>query len=873
MKRCCSRLIALILALSMCLSLISATAWAAEVIPQEADASASSSLEPKGEDASASASLDTQAGDGSVSTEPDAEQKPQVDSASSSETPEEETASEEESGHKIEQGKSSNEMGNEAPVQEDCPNSWRYDNGKKMSSSDSQITTQDMEPSEAVSRGIDVSKYQGSIDWATVKNNIDFAIIRCGFGDDYSSQDDERYLENALACEKYGIPYGVYIYAYATNAQMARSEANHVLRLVKGRTLSLPIYYDLEDNSIRQNCSNDQILSNTKIFCDMIENAGYSVGIYANRDWWTNYLTSNEYDRWQRWYAQYNTRANYSKNFVIWQYSEHGSVPGIAGEVDMNYSRVSYSKNTVPTITGANSPGTLTVGSVFSIKGTVSSGQKLTSVTAGVYDANGNMKTGKSANPNSTSYSIVGLDNEVYFNHLTPGVYRYQVSAEAGGKTTVLLNKDFIVLANSDTISSGTYMIESCGNSGLVAGVGDNSNVQLTNKGNLDSQLFEVTSIGGGYYHLKSLETGKNLDVSGGGGESGANVQVYSPNDSGAQKWQILPVMDGYALVPQCGTSNCLDVYGAVFNNGTNLQVYTAHLDNLAQRFKLVPASTAKTNLSTCAVTLSQNVYTYDGTAKTPTVNVKDVDKTLTKGSDYDVSYCNNVEIGTATVTVIGKGSYTGSVERTFTIIRDSAPAPTTGDATFTVGSVSGAPGKQVVVPVSITKNPGIAGFALDVEYDHNLLTLTNATAVSSLGGTLTRNSDCVSWFAEDNVQMTGKLFELTFTVAASTGDGTTDVTLAMHDGKPNVTDEDSQNLTAAFQKGTVTIRSFIPGDVTGDGDVTIADVVKVNRHVAGKITMTAAEQQAADVTGDGDVTIGDVVKLNRYVAGKVKEL
>lgn len=371
MKRCFSRLVALIIAISMCLSLYSLNAWALNEsysTPMRYAGEVTSS--PVGEPGSLDAQTE---GQNTSEIEPDADKGDW----------------EEESGHKIEQDKSNNKTGNEAPEQEDRPNSWRYDDGKRISSSDPQLTTQDMEPSEAVSRGIDVSKYQGSIDWATVKNHVNFAIIRCGYGDDYSSQDDERYLENALACEKYGIPYGVYIYAYATNAQMAQSEANHVLRLVKGRTLSLPIYYDLEDKSIIQSCSNNQILANTKIFCDMIENAGYSVGIYANRDWWTNYLTSNEYDRWQRWYAQYNSRANYSKSFVIWQFSDKGSVPGISGDVDMNYSRVSYSKNTTPTLTGANSPGTLTVGSVFSIKGTVSCGQKLTDVTAGVEEDRG----------------------------------------------------------------------------------------------------------------------------------------------------------------------------------------------------------------------------------------------------------------------------------------------------------------------------------------------------------------------------------------------------------------------------------------------------------------------------------------------------
>lgn len=416
-------------------------------------------------------------------------------------------------------------------------------------------------------------------------------------------------------------------------------------------------------------------------------------------------------------------------------------------------------------------------------------------------------------------------------------------------------------------------MIEACGNAGIVAGVGDNSNVLLQNKSNLNSQMFEVTSAGNGYYHLRNVETGKMLDVSGASSAPETNVQVYEANNGTAQSWQILPVMDGYALVPQCGTSNCLDAYNAAFTNGTNLQIYTAHLNNLAQRFKLIPAAKNKTILSTCTITLSETSFVYDGTAKQPEVTVKDGNKTLTKGTDYDVSYTSNVEVGTATITVIGKGNYTNSVERTFTITKKDETGTTDASAVFSVGSISGTPGKPITIPVSITKNPGIAGFALDIEYDHNLLILKDAAAVSSLGGTFTRNGDCVTWFGESNIRMNGKAFELTFDVSVSAGEQQTDVNLSMHNGKPNVTDEDFANVSASFEKGTVTIRFGVRGDVTGDGDVTIADVVKVNRHVSGKSNLIDEEKLAADVTGDGDVTIADVVKLNRFVAGKDKTL
>lgn len=185
--------------------------------------------------------------------------------------------------------------------------------------------------------GIDVSHHQGTIDWDIVAPQIDFAIIRCGYGDDLTSQDDRQWTNNVEACTRLGIPFGVYIYSYALSEAEALSEANHVLRLIEGYTPTLPIYFDLEDPSILNNCSTTQILNITRTFCEAIEAEGYKAGVYANRNWWTNYLTSSEYDQWDRWYARYASAPGYSKDYTMWQYSETGSIDGISGNVDLNH--------------------------------------------------------------------------------------------------------------------------------------------------------------------------------------------------------------------------------------------------------------------------------------------------------------------------------------------------------------------------------------------------------------------------------------------------------------------------------------------------------------------------------------------------------
>lgn len=190
-------------------------------------------------------------------------------------------------------------------------------------------------------KGIDVSYANGVVDWDTVKNHIDFAILRCGYGQDKTSQDDSQFQRNASECERLGIPFGVYLYSYADSVEKAASEAQHVLRLIKGHKLSYPVYYDLEDR-VTAACSKETIAAIAKAFCDAIEAAGYWVGIYANLSWWNNKLTDKVFDKWVRWVAQYNSTCDYKGTYGMWQYTSSGSVPGINGRVDMDYCYDNY---------------------------------------------------------------------------------------------------------------------------------------------------------------------------------------------------------------------------------------------------------------------------------------------------------------------------------------------------------------------------------------------------------------------------------------------------------------------------------------------------------------------------------------------------
>ena len=184
---------------------------------------------------------------------------------------------------------------------------------------------------------IDVSEHQGVIDWEQVKDHIDGVILRCGYGMDIASQDDKQWDRNVAECERLGIPYGVYIYSYATNTDRAKSEAQHVLRLIQGHKLSYPVYFDIEEPG-----TEGSAVANAIAFGDIIEAAGYWCGVYYNRNWHNNVI-KGQLDRFTRWGAGYGTnngqkQDNYKPGFGedIWQYSSKGSVPGVSGNVDVN---------------------------------------------------------------------------------------------------------------------------------------------------------------------------------------------------------------------------------------------------------------------------------------------------------------------------------------------------------------------------------------------------------------------------------------------------------------------------------------------------------------------------------------------------------
>ena len=194
--------------------------------------------------------------------------------------------------------------------------------------------------------GIDVSKWNGTIDWTAVKNSgIDYAIIRCGYrGSSQGSLiEDPKFAANIKGATAAGLKVGVYFFTQAVDEREAVEEASMVLNQVKSYTISYPIFLDVEPSGGRgDSISKETRTAVCKAFCQTIQNAGYTAGIYANKTWLESKLDAGSLSAYKIWLAQYAATPTYTGRYDLWQYRSTGNVTGISGGVDMNISYLGY---------------------------------------------------------------------------------------------------------------------------------------------------------------------------------------------------------------------------------------------------------------------------------------------------------------------------------------------------------------------------------------------------------------------------------------------------------------------------------------------------------------------------------------------------
>lgn len=280
--------------------------------------------------------------------------------------------------------------------------------------------------------GIDVSYYQGNIDWKKVKNSgVEFVIIRVGYrgyGSAGTLVEDPKFKTYLDGATKAGLKVGVYFYTQAITTAEAKAEAKFVLDRIKGYSLQMPVYYDIESVDYDTGRLDSAGLSKAQktalctAFCDTIIKSGYSAGVYANYTWLNYYIDGAGLGKkYPIWLAHYTSNTNYDQRMDMWQYSGSGTVSGISAYTDVN---VWYSGK-LP----------LYVSDLISVANTSTSNKFAWN---GAPDATG-YEVYQGTSPSDTSKKKIGDTKNTYFtnsNKSTGTMYKYMVRAysDASGK-------------------------------------------------------------------------------------------------------------------------------------------------------------------------------------------------------------------------------------------------------------------------------------------------------------------------------------------------------------------------------------------------------------------------------------------------------
>ena len=408
---------------------------------------------------------------------------------------------------------------------------------------------------------IDVSSWQGDIDWAKAKaGGVEGAIIRLGFG--WGNDADAKAQRNINECKRLGIPFGIYWYSYAEDASGSRQEGNDVVSKlrqfgVRPNDLKYPVYYDLESWTWTGHTppTNPNVYNGiVNAWYGALQSGGYqNLGVYS----YTSYLqgplnNANIYAK-TRWVAQYGPQMEFTAfgtNDRGWQYTSSGQINGISGSVDMNaFGNKTYAQNSA----------SIDVRKMSAV-----------SIPNGDYYINVRSKVASSVDIPGAS----GTDSTAI-----------QLYSGNGSKA-----QQFTFTKQSD----GSYVIINV-NSGKALDVrngaaGNNAVVQQYSANGTNAQRWFIRDSGAGYY-LQSALGNWVLDLSGGNTANGAAIRLYTPNGTASQLFVVscsgvtVPV-DTAVIIKSAGNANLVfDVPSASMANGTRIQLYAANGTN-AQRFR-----------------------------------------------------------------------------------------------------------------------------------------------------------------------------------------------------------------------------------------------------------------------------------------------
>ena len=460
---------------------------------------------------------------------------------------------------------------------------------------------------------IDVSGWQGDIDWAKAKaDGVEGAIIRLGYGEGNNA--DKKAQRNISECKRLGIPFGIYWYSYADTPALAKEEGTDVVAKLKQfgvnpSDLAYPVYYDLEkwtweghqpptDPNVYNNIVNN--------WYSALQSAGYkNLGVYSYTSYLQGPLKHVDIYAKTTWVAQYGARMGFDSfptNSRGWQYTSSGKVDGISGNVDMNafgnkayvnggssnalQAAIDVRKMTAVTIPNGNYY--INVRSKVASSVDIPGGSAADSTAIQLYSGNSSKAQQFTFTRQSDgSYEIVNVNSGKALD-VRNGVAENNAIVQQYSQNNSRAQRWFI----RDS-GAGYYLQSALGNWVLDLSGGNTANgaaIRLYTPNGTASQLFVVSSsdvnIATGVSMIITSAANKKLvtDVTGASTANGARVQLYSSNNTNAQKYRFESIGNGTYKIINANSGKVLDVSSGSTANGAALQQYTSN-NTVAQQW------------------------------------------------------------------------------------------------------------------------------------------------------------------------------------------------------------------------------------------------------------------------------------------------
>ena len=448
-------------------------------------------------------------------------------------------------------------------------------------------------------RAIDVSEWQGNINWGAAKHSgVQAAIIRTNYGHEYK---DRTVDQNIARCRQQGIPFGIYMYSIAHNGWEARQEANFTASILRAdgvsdSTLSLPVYLDLENFPGHPGTGTYEDI--VRSWIDQMHRNGFSnVSVYSYTGYLDSALNSGYIHSQTGWVAQYAGGLQYgafSKNSRGWQYSDAGSIDGIAGRVDLDafgygspvanpsLKNTGMSAYDFPLVTIPNGEYYIDSDLDQSVSAEIPGAARGDGTIVRTYHANGTAAQHFmfTRNPDGT-YTIVNtnsgkaLDVPAADAHNGQRVQQYSKNGTASQKWYIRQTDGGRVFLQS---ALGNYVLDIQNRS-----TSNGTEVQLWNPGNNPNQRFLLASASktaqiptdSSVQIHSALDRSSVVDIPGGSHENGSQVDLYSSNGSGAQEFSFHSVGNGVYTITNEQSRKDVEIPGGSTSNSVKLQQYT----------------------------------------------------------------------------------------------------------------------------------------------------------------------------------------------------------------------------------------------------------------------------------------------------------